>query len=1010
MQTVPLPPWVLTSTFWLSTTNRLLVRMVNILPIATLLAALISVSYGQDAFTEGEARPQVVSIGRISKPLMLDGNLKDWPVDTTSIVLGSANNGVRRRGSIWTGTRDLSAIVRLAWDDDCLYVAADVCDDDMVQATRLSDVYLGDSLELFFNTHPQQHRLDGFWHIAIAPPFKSGEPFRVFGAQKEFEGIESKTQIYTNGYTLECRIPWKNLTGFVPSIGQDLGFQMILIDRDGKTTKSRQAWYPSALTFAQPAHMNTLILRDHGDTSLPRVAAGPNTWCVTDPDKMPVSVITDAPDAENVTFSLLSWPNKPQGSTEERGPPKELTLALDAIGPRVKVAQGALTGIEDLDGLCVFGVRVTDEQGRVMATSRFEAELSARPYARISELAGQLPKRLDALAKKPDVDPMVREGLTFWMRRCNALLTNEARIESTSRRLLDQVLEEMNALDVAITRCQNGGNPYQGLTGSFVKAYTSPLTGQPKPIALLVPKDYDAGKPWPLIVILHSMYADDREVSLMAWRLRDLEAVVCLVPSYRQFDWGGINAAETWAGLDEVRKLYAIDPDRIYLMGHSIGGRGTWQLAEARPDVWAACAPMISGSDTGPTWSATRLYPQYYPQAIDPRVSLLLYHSAEPDLPKSPQPFKSPVEKQLLEQASMASRVENIVALPLHHSYGDETSDGVAERLAMLDRFIELGSPVATHYVPGAAHGSFPEEWNTEEFYQWLLSNRRPPIPLQVTFVANGLRYNEAWWVRVDQLMPPSGLGRINATIKGRAIDVKTSGLSAFSLLPKDESGNDWSVSIDGQAAIGAKANATSFVRASDGQWKPGQLGASEKRHGLSGPMDDFQFGRFMFVYGTQGDEKTNAMLAKLGKQFSDWGLGAVFECKADRDVTGDDMRQKHLLLIGSPQNNSVLAKMRDNLPLKWSGTTLSMGSVHVSGDGAGACFIYPNSLSSGHYVVVITANDEEGYEVWPARGPSDDYLLGCTKTTEGKPSVITTAHGCFDNQWKCISEGCVFP
>ena len=324
--------------------------MIKAISVAGVLFLTGLAAFGQDDFTKGQARPQLISIGEITKPPVLDGNLDDWPADTTGVVIGSASNGVRRHFN-WTGTRDSSAVVRLAWDANYFYLAADVCDDLLAQVSDEKEIYQGDSLELFFNTHPQQHRVDGFWQIAIAPPLKEGESLRVIGAQKPFEGVEGKTQVYPGGYTLECRIPWKNLTGFMPAIDQYLGFQLMLDDRD-KTRKSQQIWYPSAVTFAQPTHMHTLLLRHRGDTSLSRVEAGPNTWCIADQNKMPVSVIADVDGAKSATITMV---------TGSAGAP-QITLPLDAIGLRIKVAQGVMAGLGAYDGLCDFGVTVAGEQ------------------------------------------------------------------------------------------------------------------------------------------------------------------------------------------------------------------------------------------------------------------------------------------------------------------------------------------------------------------------------------------------------------------------------------------------------------------------------------------------------------------------------------------------------------------------------------------------------------------------------------------------------------------------
>ena len=42
--------------------------------------------------------------------------------------------------------------------------------------------------------------------------------------------------------------------------------------------------------------------------------------------------------------------------------------------------------------------------------------------------------------------------------------------------------------------------------------------------------------------------------------------------------------------LGMARKEFNIDPDRIYLWGHSMGGGGTYHLAAKYPDIWAGLA------------------------------------------------------------------------------------------------------------------------------------------------------------------------------------------------------------------------------------------------------------------------------------------------------------------------------------------------------------------------------------------------------------------------------------
>ena len=71
-------------------------------------------------------------------------------------------------------------------------------------------------------------------------------------------------------------------------------------------------------------------------------------------------------------------------------------------------------------------------------------------------------------------------------------------------------------------------------------------------------------------------------------------------------------AYETWfdcfetliAFAEQMAKRSDVDPQRVYLIGASMGGYGTWQLAMSRPDLFAAMIPICGG---GMYWNAARL-------------------------------------------------------------------------------------------------------------------------------------------------------------------------------------------------------------------------------------------------------------------------------------------------------------------------------------------------------------------------------------------------------------------
>ena len=85
---------------------------------------------------------------------------------------------------------------------------------------------------------------------------------------------------------------------------------------------------------------------------------------------------------------------------------------------------------------------------------------------------------------------------------------------------------------------------------------------------------------------------------------------IVAAPTARAAPWGAKeNSALLDALLDEMRMLYNVDENRIYLTGHSMGGFGTWYWGPRKSDVWAACAPCAGGG--GPNGVSSKGLPVY---------------------------------------------------------------------------------------------------------------------------------------------------------------------------------------------------------------------------------------------------------------------------------------------------------------------------------------------------------------------------------------------------------------
>lgn len=129
---------------------------------------------------------------------------------------------------------------------------------------------------------------------------------------------------------------------------------------------------------------------------------------------------------------------------------------------------------------------------------------------------------------------------------------------------------------------------------------------------LHLPRDYgqDTTRRWPLILYLHGGSLRGESVdTVRVWGLPrradrepDLPFIVVSPQTPRGTLWTDTEALV--ALLDHVAARHAVDPDRVYLTGHSMGGNGAWYLAYRHPERFAAIAPMSAPANP---WWAGRL-------------------------------------------------------------------------------------------------------------------------------------------------------------------------------------------------------------------------------------------------------------------------------------------------------------------------------------------------------------------------------------------------------------------
>ena len=123
------------------------------------------------------------------------------------------------------------------------------------------------------------------------------------------------------------------------------------------------------------------------------------------------------------------------------------------------------------------------------------------------------------------------------------------------------------------------------------------------------PTNFDSSKKYPLVIFLHGAGGRGRDINIIANHpffsesAEFLTDAVSVAPQCYSDSWFNI-FEQLQEFLEQVIALDYVDKSRVYLMGASMGGYGTWQMAQCRPELFAAIVPICGG---GMYWNTGRL-------------------------------------------------------------------------------------------------------------------------------------------------------------------------------------------------------------------------------------------------------------------------------------------------------------------------------------------------------------------------------------------------------------------
>lgn len=512
-----------------------------------------------------------------------------------------------------------------------------------------------------------------------------------------------------------------------------------------------------------------------------------------------------------------------------------------------------------------------------------------------------------------------------------------------------------NVLKTGLDRARllkDGKHPWTTQTGYVVRGYISAIDGSAQPYGLHVPADYkfDAKDAHRLDFWWHGRGETLSEVNFLAVT-QNAAGIIQAPGAFILCPYGRYCNANKFAGeidtfecLKHAEANYRIDRSRLVARGFSMGGAACWQFATHFPTFWAAAAPGAGFSETPEflnNFQGEKVQPTWYEQKLWHLYNATDYAQNIFNLPTVA--YSGEIDKQK-QAADVMAREMKKVGLELVHVIGPKT---------------------AHSYEKGAK-----EEVNRR--IDAIVAKGLPKHRAEIKFVTYTLRYNKCDWLRLERLGRHWEPASVIGSMKGDGLlSLTVQNVDRLHLtIPLEAATNHGAtgtvvVRIDGQdiERYGFQPNTSVVVSYTNqaGKWVRDSgidRDAVAKKPGLQGPIDDAFMDRFVMVRPTG-----KALNEKVGGWAETEFQHAVTHWRkhfrgdatvvSDRYLTPDHIAKSNLVLWGDPSSNSVLAKIADKLPVKWTAEGVTVGDKTYPAGTHVPVLIYPNPLNPEKYVVI---------------------------------------------------------
>ena len=293
--------------------------------------------------------------------------------------------------------------------------------------------------------------------------------------------------------------------------------------------------------------------------------------------------------------------------------------------------------------------------------------------------------------------------------------------------------------------------PPQSLPGYFDLTVPGVKGEEDVRYSVQLPPEYDPHASYPCLFVLHGANTTPRqEIDWWSgtWAKRDDQMVrtgqaarygyIVIAPEWAQphqaeFSGAAPEHDAMLSALRDASRRFAIDTDRVFLAGQSVGGNAAWELGLSHPDLWAGVICIVA--------TANKEVQQY---------------------------------------------AQNADELPLYFICGELDGDKMVKNGAEFDRYMNRNAAYDCTVVEfeGRGHEHFSDE--ILRLFDWMSRKQRNFFPKQIDVVSNRATDNYFWWLELQDFDPQGKRFSIKASINAtNGISIGTGGKITVWLSPE---------------------------------------------------------------------------------------------------------------------------------------------------------------------------------------------------------------------------------